>query len=219
MGISQVKQYVYDPPAGSPPLEFMYDGGPLYVMPSDQYWKRAEEERVIGVKLDIHGNVAFEKKRTRTIWVPDEEKTAAALVAGHRIDNTIWLTTNQYRTAMTNKYAPLNRHLRAVKDLESSYRKTTAQREADFQAELENINKMHELQKREIQDQAAREIQEMRAEFSKMVKSVATEVGTDVKMIEQTLKELRKSKGQAVVANREGRRESREIIENAQNTQ
>ena len=210
-----MEQYVYDPPAGSKPLEFHHNGGPIAIQPPDQFWKREEEEYVVGVKLDHQGQVRYEHKRTRTIWVPDVEKNAAAVKSGLKPDNTAWLTKGKFRSAMAGKYQPLNKYLRPVKDIDKAFRKSTAQLEVEHNEQLEKMKAQFEAEKRILQDGALKEIQEMRASFRGTLQDVANELAVDVKLLEEALmKQREQTHGGRQTKGREARREGRVILEN-----
>lgn len=208
-----MQQYVYDPPAGSEPLEFMHNGGPITVYPPDKFWKRETVEHTIGVKLDYQGNVKQEVKRPRTIWVSDEEKNAAALKSGLKPDNTVWLTKGQYKSAKAQKYHPLNKYLTAVHDIDKAHRKSTAEREALHREEMEKIARQFELEKQAFQDAQVKEIQEMKSSFRASIEAVAKELGVKTELLEDALQKQREALNQKVVVGREKRREGREILE------
>lgn len=210
-----MQQYVYDPPAGSPPFEFMHNGGPIAVQPPDKFWKREVVEHTIGVKLDYQGNVKQEVKRPRTIWVPDEEKNAAAIKSGLKPDNTVWLTKGRFKAAKSQKYAPLNKYLTPVQDADKAFRKSSAERDAAHRAEMEKLEKQFELEKQAFHDLQVKEIQEMKSSFKATIKAVADEIGVDTKLLEDALQKQREALGKhgKTTVGREKRREGREILE------
>lgn len=209
-----MQQYVYDPPAGSPPLVFMHNGGPIKIQPPDQFWKTVLVDKVIGVKLDYQGNVKQEVKRPLTVWVPDDEKNAVATKSGLKPDNTRWMTRGQFKSAMSGKYGPLNKYLKPIRDLDKAHRKSTAEREAAHREEMEKIRYQHELEKQAFMDTQVREIQEMKASFKATIAAVAKDIGVDMKLLEAALQKQREAMGEQIKIGREGRREGREIIEN-----
>ena len=210
-----MQEYVYDPPAGSPPFEFMFNGGPIAVQPPDQFWMRTTERKRIGVKLDAFGNVSREVFRDHPKWVEDAERNAAMLESGHRPTNTIWLTKGKYKAAMAGQYQPLNKYLKPVKDLDKALRKSTAERQSEHEAYLDKMRKQHEIEKQRLHDVMMREIQEMNASYRATLQKVADEVGVKVELLESALmKQREQTQAGKITKGREERREGREVLEN-----
>lgn len=210
-----MQQYVYDPPMGSPPFEFLHNGGPISIQPPDQFWIRKTEPVKIGIKLDGLGNISREVWRDRTIWIVDKDKNAAAVKSGLKPDNTRWLTKGQYKSAMAGKYSPLNKYLKPVRDLDKVLRKSTAEREAEHAAHMKTLEQQHEQEKQLLRDTMIREIQEMKSDFRATLQGAAKELKVDVEQLERALQNQREAMGKAGknTASREGRREAREILE------
>lgn len=199
-----MRQYVYDPPMGSPPLVAMINGGPKIVFPPDQAWKLGKKKRRIGVKFDPFGNVAFERFVDTDEWQVDEERTKAQKLSGVTPDNTIWLDDSDFAAFQRGKYAPLNQYLQPVQQIHARLRQTRAQLEQEHDQQMAKLREMFEREKQAIMDTAAQEILKLKASEAQVIENAAQEIGTTADKLEKVLKKHKDEQTKARKAERAG---------------
>lgn len=187
-----MEQYLYDPPVGSPPLEWIANGEAKVVQPTDQFWKRETKDVRIAEQFDRNGTKKKDVFRPVTSWVPDDTRNIAAKKTGNQPDNTIWLTAAEARTVAQSKYAPLNRYLIPMRKVAEQRQKSRALLDAEHTAQLEQLRRMYEEEQRVAKDSMMNEVKEMRLEMKKMLQATAKDIGVDVKILENALQKHRK---------------------------
>lgn len=147
-----MRRVFYNPPKGTPPLEFE-SGGLKFFMPPDQYWKRVPEEYVVGQVwndllqqplIDPKTRKPKEIRQVKKVWVPDEEKNEL-MTAGHigKPKNYLDLTESDYRH-IYNSTSELKQYLVTETQLEAEHNRSMDRLKDEFAEKEARLLREHE---------------------------------------------------------------------------
>jgi len=185
-----MERIAYNPPPGTPPLEYVYGGNGHVIQPPDAWWKRETETYVYDtIHHPATGNKLRDILKERTIWVVDEERTSR----GDRPDNTAWLEIDELSYLLSERWAPLNRFIQRISEMDAKDAADLSAREDRHRKAIEKQQAAHEREKKLYSSKLDKNLSETKAVLQQKIAQQADDLGLSIGALEELINE-RKSK-------------------------